>query len=136
VADAYAKKRGKQMIVIGDALVGWNQTEIGYRNITAQKIKANWDTQIFAFCAQSPRCVGMFPFLWNTVGQDVSRNKPPPPRGACCMGVKEMPEVLKPALSRMGAAIKAGIGLGRIVALCYSSSTLYQIHKHIRCLYY
>ena len=30
----------------------------------------------------------------------------------------------------------ASIGLGRIVALCYSSSTLYQIHKHIRCLYY
>jgi hypothetical protein len=29
---------------------------------------------------------------------------------------------------------EVGIGLGRIVALCDRSSTLYQIHEHIRCL--
>ena len=31
---------------------------------------------------------------------------------------------------------EVGIGLGRIVALHYRSSTLYQIRKHIRCLYF
>ena len=28
------------------------------------------------------------------------------------------------------------IGLGRIVALYYLSSTLYHIHDHIRCIYF
>jgi hypothetical protein len=30
----------------------------------------------------------------------------------------------------------ANIGLGRIFALCYRSSSLYQIHSHIRYLYF
>jgi hypothetical protein len=30
-------------------------------------------------------------------------------------------------------AAEALLGLGRIVALYYSASTLYQIHEHIRC---
>jgi hypothetical protein len=29
---------------------------------------------------------------------------------------------------------QASVGLGRIVALCYRSSTSYQIHSHIRYL--
>ena len=56
---------------------------------------------MFAFCAQSPRCIGLFPFLWNSVGRPLD--------DACCMGVKDgMPEVLLPALEKMGAAIKGG----------------------------
>ena len=56
---------------------------------------------MFAFCAQSPRCIGLFPFLWNSVGRPLD--------DACCMGVKDgMPEVLLPALEKMGAAIKDG----------------------------
>ena len=39
------------------------------------------------------------------------------------------------ALGDAVAALQAAsIGLGRIVALYYRSSTSYQIHQHIRCL--
>ena len=87
------------MFGVGDALTGWNQQVVGCHNETAQKIKAEWDTQMFAFCALSPRCVGMFNFLWNSVGT--------PQQDACCMGVKDaMPEILLPALSKMGTAVK------------------------------
>jgi hypothetical protein len=35
-----------------------------------------------------------------------------------------------------GFSDEVAVGIGRILALYYHSSTLYQIHEHIRCLYF
>ena len=49
------------------------------------------------------------------------------------------PEVVeRAAVGAVVAHVEGGgldAGFGRIIALCDRSSTLYQIHKHIRCLY-
>ena len=100
VVDRYVQKRGGKMIVIPDALSGWNQSFVGYKNASAQQTKLMWAKRYLAFCQANPRCVAMLPFLWKTVAGAAAKQQ-----DACCWGLKDMPEVLLPGMKQIGAAI-------------------------------
>ena len=74
------------MVVIVDALSGWNQSYVGYHNTTAQAQKLVWAKHYTAYCASNPRCVAMLPFLWTTVAGAAEKQQ-----DACCWGLKDMP---------------------------------------------
>ena len=96
VVDRYVQKRGGKMIVIPDALSGWNQSFVGYRNASAQQTKLMWAKRYLAFCQASPRCVAMLPFLWGTVAGAAAKQQ-----DACCWG-------LNPVYSWRAAGVAGG----------------------------
>jgi hypothetical protein len=97
--DDYARRYGKKFVVVPDAHYGTRSDRTAVPNTTIQRDMASMVELLYEYCARSPRCVAMFPFLWNTVP-------------GCCSGAATM-ATLRPALERIGLAIKRRSGPAR-----------------------